>query len=222
MGSHIFCWGARGADGGFEACSRVSPQSWYWGWRRTLVIHSPTIPCQTWDSNQQLSGYKSDSLSIRDSNPHQDRPRSQWHSRVCHSVVFTYMTILVMYVCTRHWFQWRRGRVNYTGSSTRPFIGMVMHFIHHSPQRHTTVIVSSAIGVIKKELIICSSFYTNRVPVRHLRKLPSKNQHPYGAVTLTFCFIDIRMWTREIGYINLYEECFTLWPIEDQRELLAE
>ncbi len=55
----------------------------------TLVIHSPTIPSQTWDSNQQLSGYKSDSLSIRDSNPHQDRPRSQWHSRACNSAVFS-------------------------------------------------------------------------------------------------------------------------------------
>ncbi len=29
------------AVGGSVSCSRVSPQSWYWGWKRALVIHSP-------------------------------------------------------------------------------------------------------------------------------------------------------------------------------------
>ncbi len=37
-----------------------SPQSWYWGGKRALVIHSPT-----WDSIPQPSGYKYDSLTIR-------------------------------------------------------------------------------------------------------------------------------------------------------------
>ncbi len=48
--------------GGSVPCSRVSPQSWYWGWTRALVIHSPhlqslevlepmTIGLQVWLSN---------------------------------------------------------------------------------------------------------------------------------------------------------------------------
>ncbi len=37
------CCGARGAVGGTVPCSRVSPQSWYWRWRRALVIHSPHL-----------------------------------------------------------------------------------------------------------------------------------------------------------------------------------
>ncbi len=36
-----YCCGARGAVGGSVPCSRVSPQLWYWGWKRALVIHSP-------------------------------------------------------------------------------------------------------------------------------------------------------------------------------------
>ncbi len=35
-----YCCGARGAVGGLVLCSRVSPQSWYSGWKRALVIHS--------------------------------------------------------------------------------------------------------------------------------------------------------------------------------------
>ncbi len=48
------------------ALLRVSPQSWYWGWKRAWIIHSPHLQsCRTWDSNPQPSGYKSDSLNIR-------------------------------------------------------------------------------------------------------------------------------------------------------------
>ncbi len=58
--------GARGAVGGSVPCSRVSPQSWYYGWRERWLFTPPTDnPCQTWDSNLQPLGYKSDSLTIR-------------------------------------------------------------------------------------------------------------------------------------------------------------
>ncbi len=60
------CCGARGAVGGSVLCSRVSPQSWYWGWRECWLFTPPTNnPCRTWDSNPWPSGYKSNSLSIR-------------------------------------------------------------------------------------------------------------------------------------------------------------
>ncbi len=60
-----FC-GARGAVGGSMPCSRVSPQSWYWRWREHLLFTPPTDnPCQTWESNLQPLGYKSNSLTIR-------------------------------------------------------------------------------------------------------------------------------------------------------------
>ncbi len=60
------CCGAREAVGGSVPCSRVSPQSWYWGWRERWTFTPPTYnPCRTRDSNPQPSGYKSDSLSIR-------------------------------------------------------------------------------------------------------------------------------------------------------------
>ncbi len=60
------CCGARGAFGGLVPCSRVSPQSWYWGWREHLLFTPPTDnPCRTWDSNLQPLGYKSNSLTIR-------------------------------------------------------------------------------------------------------------------------------------------------------------
>ncbi len=60
------CCGARGAVGGSVPCSRVSPQSWYWGWREHLLFTPPTDnPCRTWDSNLQPLGYKSNSLTIR-------------------------------------------------------------------------------------------------------------------------------------------------------------
>ncbi len=35
------CCGAQGAVGGSVPCSRVSPPSWYWRWKRALDIHSP-------------------------------------------------------------------------------------------------------------------------------------------------------------------------------------
>ncbi len=60
------CCGARGAVGGSVPCSRVSPQSWYWGWRERWLFTPPTDnPCRTWESNLQPLGYKSDSLTIR-------------------------------------------------------------------------------------------------------------------------------------------------------------
>ncbi len=60
------CCGARGALGGSVPCSRVSPQSWHWGWKEYWLFTPPTYnPCQTWDSNPRPSGYKSNSLSIR-------------------------------------------------------------------------------------------------------------------------------------------------------------
>ncbi len=60
------CCGARGAVGGSVPCSRVSPQSWYWGWRERWLFTPPTDnPCQTWEANLQPLGYKSDSLTIR-------------------------------------------------------------------------------------------------------------------------------------------------------------
>ncbi len=48
VGSH-FCCGARGAVGGSVPCSRVSPQSWYWGWRERCTFTPPTYnSCRTW------------------------------------------------------------------------------------------------------------------------------------------------------------------------------
>ncbi len=41
VGSHLCC-GARGAVGGSVPCSRVSPQSWYWGWRECSTFTPPT------------------------------------------------------------------------------------------------------------------------------------------------------------------------------------
>ncbi len=64
VGSHLCC-GVRGAVGGSVPCLR-EPQSWYWGWRELLYIHSPTNnSCRTWDSNSQPLDYESDSLTIR-------------------------------------------------------------------------------------------------------------------------------------------------------------
>ncbi len=37
---------------GLVPCSRVSPQMWYWGWKKALVIHSPHP--QFWDSSQKF------------------------------------------------------------------------------------------------------------------------------------------------------------------------
>ncbi len=65
VGSHLCC-GARGAVGGSLPCSRVSPQSWYWGWREHCTFTPPTYnSCWTWDSNSQPLDYESDSLTIR-------------------------------------------------------------------------------------------------------------------------------------------------------------
>ncbi len=65
VGSHL-CSGTRWAFGGSVPCSRVSSQSWYWGWiERWTFAPSTYNPCRTWDLNPQPLGYKSDSLSIR-------------------------------------------------------------------------------------------------------------------------------------------------------------
>ncbi len=65
VGSHLCC-GAWGAVGGSVPCSRVSPQSWYWGCRECCTFTPPTYnSCRTWDSNPRPLGYKSDSLFIR-------------------------------------------------------------------------------------------------------------------------------------------------------------
>ncbi len=51
---------------GLVPCSRVSHQSWFWGWREDWTFTPPTYnPCRTWDSNPQPLGDKSDSLPIR-------------------------------------------------------------------------------------------------------------------------------------------------------------
>ncbi len=61
-----YCCSARGAVGGSVSCSRVSPQSWYWGWSERWLFTPPTYnPCRTWDSNSQPFGYESDFLTIR-------------------------------------------------------------------------------------------------------------------------------------------------------------
>ncbi len=71
------CCGARGAVGGSVPCSRVSPQSWYWGWREHLLFTPPTDnPCRTWDSNLQPLGYKSNSLTIRPRLPLENQERA--------------------------------------------------------------------------------------------------------------------------------------------------
>ncbi len=36
------CYTARGAVGGSVSCSRVSPQSWYWGWSERWTFTPPT------------------------------------------------------------------------------------------------------------------------------------------------------------------------------------
>ncbi len=46
------CCGARGSVGGSVACSTVSPQSWYWRWRKRWLFTLSTNNCwRTWDSN---------------------------------------------------------------------------------------------------------------------------------------------------------------------------
>ncbi len=62
VGSHLCC-GAQGAVGGSVSCSRVSPQSWYWGWRERCTFTPPTYnSCRYRDSNPRHLGYESDSL----------------------------------------------------------------------------------------------------------------------------------------------------------------
>ncbi len=57
------CCGPRGAVGGLVPCSRVSPQSWYWGWKSDGYSLPPlTIPETQYP---RPLGYESDSLSIR-------------------------------------------------------------------------------------------------------------------------------------------------------------
>ncbi len=60
MGSHL------GAVGGSVSCSRLSPHSWYWRWKRVLYIHSPppTIPagietrtCDLWVTSTVMLGF---------------------------------------------------------------------------------------------------------------------------------------------------------------------
>ncbi len=41
VGGHLCC-GARGVVGGSVPCSRVLPQSWYWGWRERWTFTPPT------------------------------------------------------------------------------------------------------------------------------------------------------------------------------------
>ncbi len=48
MNTHPEQWAAillrrPGSSWGSVPCSRVSPQSWYWGWKRALVIPSPHL-----------------------------------------------------------------------------------------------------------------------------------------------------------------------------------
>ncbi len=57
VGSHLCC-GTRGAVGGSVPCSRVSPQSWYWGWRERCTFTPPTYnSCRTWDSEPATFGF---------------------------------------------------------------------------------------------------------------------------------------------------------------------
>ncbi len=101
------CCGARGAVGGPVPCSRVSPQSWYWGWRERWLFTPPTYnPCRTWDSNPRPSGYKSNSLSIR--------PRLPWSP--LYGEKFCNVKKLTLWLKTkRHaWTSWMAwGWVNY-------------------------------------------------------------------------------------------------------------
>ncbi len=53
-----------GAVGGYLPCSRVSPQSWYWGWREHALF-TPPIPARPEIRTHNLRIYKSDALSIR-------------------------------------------------------------------------------------------------------------------------------------------------------------
>ncbi len=58
--------------------SRVSPQSWYWGWKRALFTPASTYnPWRYRDSNPQPLGYKSNSLTIRERLPDLDRSEIQ-------------------------------------------------------------------------------------------------------------------------------------------------
>ncbi len=80
VGSYLCC-SAQGAVGGSVPCSRVSPQSWYWGWRERCTFTPPTYNlCRAWDSNPQPLGYKSDSLSTRPRLPQHSHASSSSHA----------------------------------------------------------------------------------------------------------------------------------------------
>ncbi len=65
VGSHLCC-DARGSSWGSGALLKGLTSVVVLRMERALDIHSPTYnPCQTWDSNPQPLGYKSDSLTIR-------------------------------------------------------------------------------------------------------------------------------------------------------------
>ncbi len=44
-----YCCGARVTIGGSVSCSRVSPQSWYWRWKRALVFTPKSKWLDNWD-----------------------------------------------------------------------------------------------------------------------------------------------------------------------------
>ncbi len=48
-----YCCDARGAVGGLVPCSRVSPQSWYWGWRECWLF----TPTSKWLDNWDCLGF---------------------------------------------------------------------------------------------------------------------------------------------------------------------
>ncbi len=79
---------ARGAVGGSVPCSRVSPQSWYW----ELFILYTDNSCQTWDSNLQPSGYKSNSLTIRPWLP------TNWFGTDYPTTPSIYYSIILLYI----------------------------------------------------------------------------------------------------------------------------
>ncbi len=64
VNTHPEQWAANGvgAVGVSMPCSRVSPLSWYWGWRERWLFTPPTY---NRISNPRPSYYKSDSLSIK-------------------------------------------------------------------------------------------------------------------------------------------------------------
>ncbi len=64
LGRHLCC-GSQGAVGGSVPCSRVSPQSWYWGWRERLTFTPPTYNSCRPETWTHTFGYESDSLTIR-------------------------------------------------------------------------------------------------------------------------------------------------------------